>query len=32
MLVKKDLENLWQEFYHLYTILHKEYPSNQEID
>ena len=28
----KDIEKLWREFYRLYTILHKEYLSDQEID
>ncbi|PKB95691.1 hypothetical protein RhiirA5_385841 [Rhizophagus irregularis] len=28
----EDIEKLWREFYRLYTILHKEYLSDQEID
>ena len=28
----KDIEDLWREFYHLYTILRKEYLTDQEID
>jgi len=28
----KDIENLWREFYRLYTVLRKEYLSDQEID
>ncbi|PKC67011.1 hypothetical protein RhiirA1_458950 [Rhizophagus irregularis] len=29
---EEDIEKLWQEFYHLYMILHKAHLSDQEID